>query len=98
AETLGASPQTAYRVRLFTLAATLAAGFNPASTTPVYDSGSVSGTALSRTTTALAGGQDLVPYVQITQTGDQVSAWKAGPVFFNNQGAALAVPSLTASA
>ena len=92
------SVQTQYRARLFALATTLAPGFDPATSPTVYASGLVSSAALSQVTSALAGGQDLVPYVQITQTGGQVSAWVAGAAFFNNQGAALAVPAIGATA
>lgn len=78
-------PQTAYRVKIFTSAQYGAAGFDPAVSTPTYDSGELSGSADNWTTPlGLLNGTTYKMYVAAAQDFNGAkwySAWSATGAF-----------------
>lgn len=88
-----------YRVVVYTLAQTKASGFTPGGTPNVYDSGTVnqSSTTISQATSGLSNNVTYVPYVLVTETGGEESAWTAGTAFTVSADTP-AQPSITATA
>lgn len=78
-------PQTAYRVKIFTSAQYGAAGFDPAVSSPVYDSGELAGAADSWTTPlGLLNGTTYKMYIAVAQDFNGAkwySAWTASSSF-----------------
>jgi hypothetical protein len=97
-ETLaGGASQIAYQVRTFSAAQYGAGGFSAGTSTATDDSGLVSGAALTYTiATALPGGT-WESYVQITETGPEVSAW-TNYTSFTTVVDEPATPTITATA
>ena len=74
----GGAVETNYQVRTFSAAQYGAGGFNPATSSATDDSGVVSGSQTSyQVATSLPAGSSYRSYVQVTETGGQVSGWSA---------------------
>lgn len=92
-------PQTYFVVKVFTAAQVGGGGFNPATTTPIYNSGSQFGSANSWVPTADLPNGSLYAYVDVAQTINGAahwSAWASHAFTLNNN--PPAAPSLSASA
>lgn len=68
---------TAYRVVVYTAAQVAASGFTPGGTPSVYDSGTVpsSNLSISQPVPALVNNASYVTYVQVTESGNELSGW-----------------------
>lgn len=70
------NPQIAYRVKVFDQATYTAGGFDPATSTPVWDSGDVAGTATTATVGVdLVNGGTYRAYERSSQVGGMQSGW-----------------------
>lgn len=71
-------PQSYYRVKVFSAAQYGAGGFDPATSTPTYDSGALAGTSLSHTVaSSLANSTTWRAYVSVAHTINSTTAWSA---------------------
>lgn len=69
--------QKLFHVKVFTLAQTLAGGFDPDVTVPVYNSGQVTSSASSqKVTTNLTPGGEYVPYLKVAKDFNGTDWWK----------------------
>lgn len=69
--------QTKYQVKIFSAAQYGAGGFNPETSTATYDSGVLSGTALTHKATASLPNATYRSYVKVAQTVDGADQWSA---------------------
>lgn len=71
--------QERYQVKLFTLAQTVAGGFDPAVTVPAWDSGVVmsAGTSVNVSTANLVNGTSYKAYVRVNDAGNAGNRWSA---------------------
>ena len=69
--------QTRYEVKVFTAAQYGAGGFDPATSTPYWESGIVVGSALSTSTGPLATATTYRAYVRVSQTVNGAAHWSA---------------------
>jgi hypothetical protein len=79
--------QQRYQVKVFTAAQYGAGGFNPATSTPFYDSGEVVTSATATTIGPLSNAITFKAYVRAAQNvngASHWSAWTAGPAFTTN--------------
>lgn len=90
--------QTAYRVVLYSAAQFSISGFTPGTSPSTWDSGTVAGTATSQVVPAgyLVNQTGYRAYVQITETGSELSAWNYSG--FTLSADVPATPSATATA